>query len=136
MSPKTLAPTVEIVRPSPTRARQASPLRPVLARPAPVEPGAHPLRELGGELTVLGETPLLLLAEDGLGVQGDLEGALAAGLQLQPGQDRSVAGEDVGRLTDGSVKIVSRDTEFDRHPVLAVQHLSLLVPGYASTTSG
>jgi hypothetical protein len=72
---------------------------------------------------------LLLLAEDGLGVQGDLEDPLVASLQLDPVQDRSVAVEDVSRRTDGSVQIVSRDAELDRHPVLLIQHLSLLVPG-------
>jgi hypothetical protein len=78
----------------------------------------------------------LLLAEDGLGVEGHLEGPLAPGLQLDPVQDGGVTVEDVRRRTDGSVQIVSRNAEFDRHPVLLIQHLSLVLPGYRLTTSG
>jgi hypothetical protein len=111
-------------RPTETLCRRgASPASGNLPRPSPLESRAQALFEQRGQLALAGESPVLLLAEDGLGVQGDLEGPLAARPQFDSGQDRRVTVQDFGRLTDGAVQIVSRNAELDGHLVLLTQHL-------------
>src|SRR5437870_2908055 len=105
-----------------------------LRRP-PGESGPEPLLEQRGQLTLAGEPLLLLLAEDERAVQRHLEDPFGPRLQLHPGDDRGIAVEDVGRRTDGPVKIVSGNAELDGQPVLVIQHLSLVVPEDRPTTS-
>jgi len=105
-----------------------------LGRP-PGESRPEPLLEQRGQLTLVGEPLLLLLAEDERAVQRHLEDPFGPRLQLHPGDDRGIAVEDVGRRTDGPFQIVSGDAELDGQPVLVIQHLSLVVPEDRPTTS-
>lgn len=75
------------------------------------------------DLTRGGKARERRFAEDLLAIDGDLETALAAGLELDAVEHGSPSVHQLRSQAHGLVEVVSRDAEFDRDPWFGVRHL-------------